>query len=148
MTDTIRGGPIEVYAELERLADDNAGRLTPEIVWDAAQDPASPFNRFITWDSSEAARRYQLQQCAALIRRFKIVRESGARTIVVPAYVRVLDIENGYRRTGEVITSEFLAQQQRLRLITSMERLAEQLRNWDEFTGVVDAIEAVLEEAG
>jgi hypothetical protein len=42
---------------------------------------------------------------------------------------------------------DWVVQQRRIRLIASMERLAVELRHWDEFTTLADAIDEVLAEA-
>lgn len=47
---------------------DPDGLLRPEAVVQAAADPASPLHSSFTWDDTEAARRYRLDQARALIR--------------------------------------------------------------------------------
>jgi len=146
MTDTIHG-PAEELVELEALLDAKGGRITPSDVTEAAANPASALHRHFTWDDTEAAHKYRLQQAASVIRRFRIIRESQGRTITVPAFVRIPDDSGGYQRTTDIITNDLLVQRQRLRLIAAMERLAEQLRSWDEFAGVAEALTEAVAEA-
>ena len=96
------------------------------------------------WDDSEAAHRYRLQQAGGLIRKFKVVRNVGGRTIKVDAFVKVPDSTDGYVPVHEAMTMDWVVQQRRIRLIASMERLAEELRSWDEFSTVAEAINEAL----
>lgn len=145
MSDTITG-PTDEYAELVALTNANGGRITPEIVLEAATNPASSFHKHINWDVDDAARRFQLQQAGAIIRKFRIVREANGRTIRVDAFVRVPDSANGYAPTQDVVTLDWVVQQKRLRLIASMEKLAIELRHWDEFTALADVLDEALAE--
>jgi hypothetical protein len=145
-TDTV-SGPPEIRAELELLLDAHGGRISPQLIVEAAANPASAMHDAFMWDDTEAAHRYRLQQAGALLRRFQIVRQTAGRTIAVPAYLRVPDQVNGYARTGDVLGSDWVIQQRRLRLIGSMERLRDELANWDEFVGIVNVLDEALAAA-
>ena len=64
------GAPMNaIRAELARLADENGGHLTPEIVLTAASEPQSIIGDLVLDSSiSAAAREYHLDQCRRLIR--------------------------------------------------------------------------------
>lgn len=137
--DLIEGGPIAVLAELDRLRVEGGGSLTSRAVLTAAEHPASPLHDHFEWSDTAAAERYRLQQAGALIRRFRIVRRDGDRVVSVPAFTRVDG--DGYRETREVVSREMLRDQHRARLMMSLQRLASELAAFEEFAGVVDAIE-------
>lgn len=144
MADDTIIGPADEYLEMEALVATNGGRVTAELVLERAQDPASTFHQHFVWDDGEAAHRYRLQQAGGLIRKFKVVRNIGSRTIRVDAFVKVDDSADGYAPVRDAITMDWLVQQKRIRLIAAMERLAGELRDWDEFTSVADAITTAL----
>jgi hypothetical protein len=140
MADETIVGAADEYDEMTDLITANGGRVTAEQVLERAQDPTSPFHSHFVWDDTEAAHRYRLQQAGALIRKFKVVRNVGGRTIKVDAFVKVPDSTDGYVPVHEAMTMDWVVQQRRIRMIASMERLAQELRHWDEFTSVADAI--------
>lgn len=140
-------GPPDILAEIEALIDRHGNRVTAQLIVEAAANPASAMHDHFLWDDTEAAKRYRLTQAGALLRRFQIVRQTATRRITVPAYVRIPDTTNGYGRTADVIGHDWVVQQRRLRIIASMERLRDELVNWEEFTGLAEALTAVLEAA-
>lgn len=145
MSDEFIQGPSDEYVEMQQLIDEHGGRVTAEQVLDRAADPGSTFHPHFVWDDTEAARRYRLQQAGQLIRKFKIIRNVGGRTIKVDAFVKVPDSTDGYVPVHQAITMDWVVQHRRIRLIASMERLAEELRHWDEFSSVAEAIVAALD---
>lgn len=144
MNDDTVTGPVDEYAEMSALVDRSGGRVTPAQVLEQASDPTSTFHRHFEWDDGEAAHRFRLQQAAGLIRKFKVVRDVGGRTIRADAFVRVPDSNEGYMPLQQALTTELLVQRRRLELIARMETLAEQLRDWDEFAGIAAAISEAL----
>jgi hypothetical protein len=144
MSDQSIIGPADEYDELTQLVEANGGRVTAELVLERAQDPTSSFHTHFVWDDTEAAHRYRLQQAGQLIRKFKLVRNSGGRTIRVEAFVKVPDSQDGYVPVEQAVTMDWVVQHRRIQLIASMERLAEQLRSWDEFSLVAEAISEAL----
>lgn len=147
MSDESLIGPADEYDEMRALTDANAGRVSAELVLERAADPASTFHSHFVWDDTDAAHRYRLQQAGQLIRKFKIVRNVGGRTIRVDAFVKVPDSTDGYVPVQQAVTMDWVVQHRRIQLIASMERLAEQLRSWDEFSMVADAITEALATA-
>jgi hypothetical protein len=140
MSDETIVGAADEYDEMLGLIAANGGRVTAEVVLERAQDPSSTFHAHFTWNDTEAARRYRLQQAGGLIRKFKVVRNVGGRTIKVDAFVKVPDSTDGYVPVHEAMTMDWVVQQRRIRMIAQMERLAQELRHWDEFAAVADAI--------
>jgi hypothetical protein len=77
------------------------GRLRPEDVVDAARNPNSALHSYFTWDDSEAAAAYRLQEARALIKRVKVdVVRSDEMVVHVPSFIRS---NGGYQET-QVVT--------------------------------------------
>ena len=141
MADETIVGPADEYDETAPSSSlRTVGGSRPSWCSNAASDPTSTFHAHFVWDDTEAAHRYRLQQAGGLIRKFKIVRNVGGRTIKVDAFVKVPDSTDGYVPVQEAVTMDWVVQQRRIRIVASMERLAVELRHWDEFTAVADAI--------
>ena len=140
-TDVIEGGTTEQQEAMDDLYRTN-GHLTTGIVLDAATDPTSPLHDHFTWDDVEAAHAHRLQQAGSLIRKFKIVRPlPDGRVIKVHKFTRVDDV---YRDTREVVTEEGMRDRQRLRIISAIERLRDELAAFDEFADLVAAIDHAI----
>lgn len=76
----------QIAATLQAL--EVEGKLTPEIVVRAAQDPDSPLHGYFTWDIAEAAAERWLDQARQLIRSVKVEVKTTHFTVNAPAYVR------------------------------------------------------------
>jgi len=101
----------ELLLELEKIRTANGGFLTPEAVVSAAKDEDSPLHSYFTWDDTEAAHRWRLEQARKLIRlSVTIVKQD---TQPVRAYVSLLNDrgKNGYRATIDVLNDEDLRDQ-------------------------------------
>lgn len=72
------------------------GRLLPEDVVDAARNPNSVLHNYFTWDDSEAAHQFRLQEARALIKRVKVdlIREDNT-VVRVPSFIR--SVNAGYQ---------------------------------------------------
>lgn len=60
--------PGAAYAEFERIRETNDGRLTPEEIVKRAKSRRNPLHGHFTWDDSEAAHKYRLNEAQYLIR--------------------------------------------------------------------------------
>lgn len=58
----------ETLAELRRLTKEGGGVLNPVAVVESARDESSPLHDRFTWDDSEAAHQYRLEEARRLIR--------------------------------------------------------------------------------
>lgn len=68
-----------VRAELEKLADERGGHISPRAVIDAARKPDHQLHPFFEWNDSKAGEAFRLVQASALIRevRLQVVVESS-----------------------------------------------------------------------
>ena len=108
-----RGGPIKekdgavVAKYLHKLLKERGGILSPKELWEDAKDPNSPIHSYIEWDAKVAAKRYQLRQCADIIKCVQYEVKTGKLTVDVPAFVRVVNhgaLPNAKTRFGYVTT--------------------------------------------
>jgi hypothetical protein len=76
----------EAVQELKSL-EDRRGRLTPEQVLEAAAAKTSALHPCFTWDDSEAAAKYRLEEARELIRSVRIEVTFEERHIRTVAYV-------------------------------------------------------------
>jgi hypothetical protein len=79
----------QVKVELEKLAIQHGGRLTPELVVEWARaNPDSALYQYFTWDVERAAYERWLDQARELIRRVRVEVQVEDKTYYVSAYVR------------------------------------------------------------
>lgn len=95
-----------IREELAKL-EDGEGRVTPEIVVEAASDVRHPLHDYFEWDDNEAARRFRIDQARHLITRVKVEYKSTPGTIVKACvYIRDPErptMEQGYRRVSVLV---------------------------------------------
>ena len=81
---------------LAELAKQNGGRLTPELVVADAENEDSPLHSAFTWDDSEAAAKWRIEEARTLIRSVRLEMTVEERQIRCVAYVH-----DPARETGE-----------------------------------------------
>ena len=78
----------QVRDRLEKIRSRNQGVLTPDDVVKDASSKTSPLHAYFTWDDSEAAHRYRLDEARSLIRNVKVEVTTTSSRIAAPFYVR------------------------------------------------------------
>jgi hypothetical protein len=95
-----------VEMELQQLAEESEGLLLPERVVEFARDPETALHSRFTWDDSEAAAKWRLEEARRVIRMFVTVLEPVETPIKV--YVSLESDRRGtggYRRIEDVLTN-------------------------------------------
>jgi hypothetical protein len=104
--------PEAVGNALERLRQENKGRLHPGDVVEDAQNRRSPLHPAFEWEEAVAANKYRLDQARALIRSLQVVEVSNkGDEIGKPrrAFISVHDkIGTSYRGLDEILDSSSL----------------------------------------
>lgn len=93
------------HARLERIRARNKGILTPDDVVMDARDESSPLHAFFTWDDTEAAHQFRLDQARTLIRNVKVEVTTTTNRVAAPYYIRdprVLPSQQGYGSVAEI----------------------------------------------
>jgi hypothetical protein len=137
---------LEKIAEALRELETAEGKLDPEqVVAFAASNPDSPLHGWFTWDDSEAARRYRLNQARDLIRTVKITITVRDHKLSAPAYVRDPD-ESGqsgvYRSIHHVKSDEEMARDV---MIEEMKRIANAVARAHQIASFFEAEEPLRE---
>lgn len=136
----------KVIEELERIAKQNDGILQPEIVVEEARRPSSPLHSKFTWDDTEAAHQYRLEQARRLIR---VVVQMIPNTADSHERVWVSlkkDRENeggGYRTLVSVLSDKDLREQLLAQAFEDMEYFQEKYNHLQELSEVFSAIRTV-----
>jgi hypothetical protein len=95
--------------ELQAIAAANGGRLTAEMVVQAARDEESPLHDFFTWDDAAAAAEHRIAQARALIRSVRVVFRTETVTVRAPYFIRDPEMppsEQGYISLPQLRTDE------------------------------------------
>ena len=84
-------------AEVKAL-EDKKGKLTPEQIVKAAENPKSALHRCFEWDDAKAAHCFRVEQAREILVRIKIDVEYEDGAVRVVSYVR--DPDKSYREQG------------------------------------------------
>lgn len=91
----------KVVAELKRLARIHGGLLKPEVVVAQARSPVSHLHKYFTWDDTEAAKYWRLEEARHLIR--VVVEKYEGKEMHTFVSLSPDRPKNGYRLTVDVI---------------------------------------------
>ena len=99
-----------VKQELMLIKKKNRGFLTPEAVVAYAKNKNSALHKYFTWNDTEAAERWRLEEASRLIRRIYVTVLPGKKQYKIRAYVSLSADRGrgGYRDTIEVMSDEDL----------------------------------------
>lgn len=132
---------------LYALADANNGRLTPDLLIEAARDPESVLHPRFEWDDSVAAVEYRRAQARALIRTVRIEFRTETLSFSAPAFVREpgLGRAPGYISTGRLRNDE---DQAREAVVAEFARASAALRRAQEVAAALGLSSAIAEIEG
>lgn len=138
--------------ELHRLTKKNGGMLTAKDLLIEAEDPSSPFHRYIQWDNKKAAHHYRLMQARRILTCIEYEVKSGKTVVNIPAFVRVINdgaLPNakpgmGYVTTATAAEETSFQDQVLARAINDAKMYAERYRRFNEvFTTLKPIFEAI-----
>jgi hypothetical protein len=93
-----------IREELQGLIED--GLLNPETVVDRARNPNSSLHDHFTWDDTEAAAAFRIQEARALIKRVRVeVVRSDESVVRVPSFTRSVE-GKGYVDTQTITVNK------------------------------------------
>jgi len=115
-------------AELNRLAKQNGGKITPRMIVDAARDENSPLHDYFEWNDDVAAERYREMQARTLLRSVTLKVSTETKRFDVNQYIR--DPEAKPQDQGYVSVTAIRSQQDLARdaLLAEFDRAAANLR--------------------
>ena len=127
---------------LKQIAERDGGLLRPAAVVEAARDESSPLHSAFTWDDTEAARLYRLDQAQRLIRSFKIKVEDNGKTFEAPVFVNISSDRTGGKDSNPYRLAEDVAKCPDLLAIAESDAL-DQLKGLRERYGHIKKLGAV-----
>jgi len=148
----------EVIAQaLQALSDQNGGRLSAEIVVEAASFPDSPIHGLFTWNDEIAGQRWRLEQARELIRSVRVTVTTEEKSVTSVFYVRdpaAESSEQGYvslptlRRDPEGARAAIVAEFSRAASALSRARsVADALGMAEQVDDLIARVTSVKEEA-
>lgn len=140
-----------IASALQALAEAADGRLTPEVVLEAARDPDSPLHSSFEWDDSKAAAAHRTNQARALIRSVRVEITLHNRQVSAPMFVR--DPEQNAKDQGYVSLPRIRGEQDAARdvIVQEFARAASALRRAREVAAVLhleEEVDALMERLG
>lgn len=138
----------ETAGAIQAIAERNGGCITPDMVVEAARNPASPLHEHFTWDIREAARERWREQARALIRAVRVEVTTTDFTYRVPVFVRdpvVPENIQGYVSLGRLRTDEELAREALVAEFARAAAVLARARAIAAALGLADEIEEVRE---
>ncbi len=138
----------EELAELNAIAADHGGILTPEAVLLRAQDPDSALRHRFTWDDADAANLRRLDEARSLIMRVRVTIQARPEEppLSIRAFVSLADDRvsgGGYRRIEAVMESPKLRAELLQTAIQELQALQKRYRHLSELAQVFAALETV-----
>jgi len=137
-----------VVSVLQSIAAKNKGLLKPEDVVEAARPVKSPLHTRFTWDDTEAANQYRLQQARQLIRTtIQYIEVDGGKQSFRVFCSLTPDRENeggGYRETTAILSNRRYKNQLLADARVEMERFEQKYARLQELAGVIKEIRKAL----
>ena len=127
--------------ELQKLATQHNGKLKAEDVVEFAKDPTTSLHSHFTWDDTEAARRYRLDQARDLIQVVVTVIPGAAKEF--RAYVSMEDDRKeaggGYRFMVSVLSDKEKRERLLAQALAEFDRWREKYEALTELAGIISA---------
>lgn len=126
--------------ELQRILNKNPNKiLLPEEVVDVARNPNNPLHTEFTWDDSEAATKYRLEEARGLIRKFEVVIHPH-QTQPTRAFIHTSPA--GYQAVETVLSSADLRERHLQDLIRKLENIKQEVQQFSELSELWMAIDS------
>lgn len=102
----MRGLSKAAKAELEDVRLSHRGVLRPQAVVDRARDEESALHRYFTWDDTEAAEQWRLEQARRVIRAVVIVLPQHVQEVRCYVSLQQDRGNDSYRTTADVMSND------------------------------------------
>jgi len=123
---------VIVDKELDRLASENEGTITVDLVLESARASGSPLNRYFDWDDGRAAEKWRRVQALQLIMASKMVaqliKQNDEPVAAIAEHAEVRRLVNAFQGEGFRMRPEILSDQEQRQAI--IKRHIERLRSW------------------
>ena len=139
----------DYLGELREIAAQNDGMLRPEDVVDFAKNPTTALHGCFTWDDTEAARAWRLQQARQVVRVMVAVLPGGD-PLKYRAYVSLKEDRYnnlGYRAMVDVMSDGRLREIMLVEAMAEMQVFMAKYENLNELAAIFAAMAAVVKPA-
>lgn len=132
-------------AELEMLRVEAKGQLIPFAIVEFARSANTALHSAFTWDDTEAAERWRLNQARQVIRAAVVLlpNPKGGAMVPVRAYIHEAETKS-YSATVEVLGDEQRAQQLMRQLAADLQRVVARYKRFQELAPQIEALQAVM----
>ena len=132
---------------LVRIRERSDGKLLkPETVVEDARDPSSPLHRYFTWDDTEAAALWRLEQARGMIRAIFIIPQSMKKPEPVRFFHNVnTEQGRGYVAIEDVKADEHMREQVVAYALVQLQGWTQRYKDYAELFPVIEAINRALE---
>ncbi len=137
-----------VAEKLAEIAEQNGGRLTPNLVLDEARDPESILHNLFEWDDGLAAHQHRLFQARQIITSVRVVITTEKRKISTVYYVRDPEAgpsEQGYVNIDKLKSSDDLARESIVMEFARAQSHLTRAKLHAEALGLDDDVDALLD---
>jgi hypothetical protein len=150
---TVKGLDAErCERELNKIA--KSGLLTPEAIVEMARDEDSPLHDGFTWDDSEAAKAWRIEEAKQIIRALVYVEETehGPREVRCFVNVRDENDEGELERKGRYVPVGLAMSDPKYReyvlsiALRDAHSYAEKYRDFEELARIVKAIDTTVKQ--
>jgi hypothetical protein len=138
---------VNVKSELETIRLKNGGLLTEESILSAAKSKKHPLHDRFTWDDTEAARQWRLEEARDLIRSVYVtIQQPPHPSVTVRAYAslpRDRESGSGYRAINDIMSQADLRTELLNTALSELDALKKRYSNLNELVPVFSAIDKV-----
>jgi hypothetical protein len=134
--------PTIAVKEITKI-EKSAGAITPETVLDAAKNKRSPLHALFTWDNSEAAHQFRLQQARTLLNNIQVTIIHDGNPKVISVYEVITNNDSRSYKHIESFTPDDI-HQVKMRTIAELNTLKTKLGIYNEFHHVVKVLEETV----
>lgn len=139
--------PINVREELEAIRLKHDGLLTEEAILNEAKLKNHPLHDRFTWDNTEAARQWRLEEARTLIRSVYVsIEQPKSGPVVVRAYAslpRDRESGGGYRAIADIMARDDLRGELLSSALNELDALKKRYSNLNELVPVFRAVDKV-----
>lgn len=127
--------PDLAVQELTRI-EETYGSLTPDHILEASKDETAIFHPLFTWDDSEAAKQYRLQQARMIINNVQVVTISNGEERLISVY-EIVALEDGraYKHINSMSSDDI--EQVKARTVRELNGLKQKLSVYKQFEKVL-----------
>lgn len=135
-----------IIQELNRIASKSGGVLKPELVVESARSPLSPLHDKFTWDDTQAAHEFRLQEARKLIRVTVHMLPNGRgeeERVWVSLKHDQAQEGGGYRTLVSVLSDADLRKQLLQQSLKDMQYFSEKYSHLEELSEIFSAMKKV-----